>query len=81
MSYVIKVLRKIHPEKEWYCERAGFGWHYFTSDGWEGHFCSCLVSTYPDDIDGHATDRFYIYKPNEPTEEVFQLNRNKIYSI
>lgn len=73
MSRIVKVLEHHHPGKGWKAVRDGFGWVYTTLDGWRGEFRSCLVSMHPDDMDGHAARRFFIYKPNLPTEEISVL--------
>lgn len=80
-SKVLKVLQRLHPDKVWKTERDGFGWHYTTADGWNAHWVSRLVSTHPDDSDGHHTIEFYIYKEGLPTERVGQLCNGIVLAI
>lgn len=67
---VLRYLREKYPDKEWRAVREGFGWGYETADGWNGGWRSCLAPLYDGD-DETSVLRFFIYKPNAPTEEVF----------
>lgn len=62
-------LKKKYPNKQWKAVREGFGWGYETPDGWFAGWRSCLAPEHGGD-DETAVSRFFIYKPNQPTEEV-----------
>lgn len=66
---ILARLRERYPNKVWKAVREGFGWGYETEDGWHAGWRSCLAPQYPDDDDTFVS-RFFIYRPNEPTEEV-----------
>jgi len=69
MSKTLDYLRQLHPNQKWKCERKGFGWGYTTESGWDAGWRSCLAPRYDGD-DETCVSRFFIYKPNAPTEEV-----------
>ena len=67
---VLEQLRERFPDEDWKAVREGFSWGYTNNKGYHGQFVACLAPRYDGD-DDHFVSRFYIYKPNEPTEALF----------
>lgn len=63
-------LRQLHPDQEWRAVRDGMSWGYETKTGWSAGWRSCLAPRYEGD-DETCVARFFIYKPDAPTEEVY----------
>ena len=52
----------------WKSVRHGFGWGYVASDGSTAVVCSAMVSTHPDDMDGHCRSELWVYHNDKPPE-------------
>ncbi len=67
---ILTHLKRLYPKEQWRAVRHGFNWEYQTKSGWTAGWRSCLAPKYDGD-DETCVARFFVYKPQAPTEEVF----------
>jgi hypothetical protein len=76
-SPFVERLNKLFPGENWRAHRTGFRWEYTNDKDAYAGWCSCLAPQYDGD-DESAVSRFFIYRDNAATKELYQLELQKL---